>query len=189
MNAPLDIRMDNKAFPQWVQGREGRFELERGRVMEQMTGGSRNHSIVIGRFSIEIGGKLDRSNWNICPTEFAAEIGNSVRFPDLLIEPAGNDGGAFSSNAAVVLIEVRSPASVLQDLKTKLNEYTTLPWREAYIVASQDEPISWIWQRSRDDARAFPPEPQEINGRTEAVSIDALGVTIPLAGLYLGIGH
>lgn len=189
MNAPLDIRMDNKAFLQWVQGREGRFELENGRVMQQMTGGSRNHSLLIGRIAAAYVARLDPAAWAVLPTDLGVEIGDSVRFPDVMIERAGMDGKALSSSEPVVLFEVLSPSSVLRDLKTKLSEYTTLSSLEAYIVASQDEPILWIWQRSRDSARAFPPEPQEINGRSEAVSIDILGVTVPLAELYRGIGH
>ncbi len=122
-------------------------------------------------------------------TDLAVEIADSVRFPDVLVERTGLDGLALSSSEPVVLVEVLSPSSVLRDLKTKLGEYTALPSLEAYIVASQDEPILWIWQRSRDGERAFPLEPTEINGRSESVAIDHLGVMVSLADLYRGIGH
>ena len=88
-----------------------------------------------------------------------------------------------------MLIEVLSPSLVLLDLKTKLGEYTTLPSLEAYIVTSQDEPILWIWQRSAENAHAFPPEPMEMIGRSEMMTIDYLGVSVALADLYRGIGH
>jgi len=181
--------MDNKAFLQWVQEREGRFELERGRVVQQMTGGSRNHFVLAGRFVAQLAARLDPAIWNVGATDLAVEIGESVRFPDVLVEHTGLDGLALSSCEPVVLVEVLSPSSVLRDLKTKLAEYTTLPSLEAYIVASQDEPILWIWQRSRDGELAFPLEPTEINGRSESVAIDHLGVTVSVADLYRGIGH
>lgn len=189
MNAPLDIRMDNAAFLQWVQGREGRFELERGRVMQQMAGRPRNHAILVVRLAAEFINRLDGANWTVCATELAVEIAGSVRYPDVLVERSGGAGSALATTEPVLLVEVLSPSSVLRDLKTKLAEYTTLPSLEVYIVASQDEPIVWIWQRSRDEAREFQPEPQEINGRAEAIAIEAFGVSTPLADLYRGIGH
>ncbi len=189
MNAPLDIRMDNKAFLQWVQGRAGRFELEKGRVVQQMTGGSRNHALLIGRLTAAFAARLDPGLWAVLPTDLGVEIADSVRFPDVMIERAGMDGQALSSSEPVVLIEVLSPSSVLRDLKTKLVEYTALPSLESYIVVSQDEPIVWLWQRSQGNVRAFPVEPLEINGRNETMTIAYLDATIPLAVLYRGIGH
>ena len=60
---------------------------------------------------------------------------------------------------------------------------------EAYVVASQDAPIVWIWQRRPDRDQAFPPEPVEISGPNAVVTVDRLGLTLPLAELYRGIGH
>src|ERR1700730_6179691 len=42
MNIQLPLGMDKVAFLDWVQGREERYELDRGRVI-MMTGGSRAH--------------------------------------------------------------------------------------------------------------------------------------------------
>lgn len=188
MNAPLEIRMDNAAFLQWVQGREGRFELERGRVVQQMTGGSRNHALLIGRFTSELSRQLEKTQWAVMPTELAVEIADSVRFPDVMIEPTGLDGQALSSLSPVVLIEVLSPSSVLRDLKTKVAEYTSLPTLQAYVVASQDEPIVWLWQRPAPDA-PFPAEPAELVGRDKHLALATPGVTVALADLYRGIGR
>jgi Uma2 family endonuclease len=187
MNAPLDLRMDNATFLQWVQGREGRFELERGRVVQQMTGGSLGHAMLIGVFTAAFINRLDRLAWIVMPTELAVEIGDSVRYPDVAIEPRRADTHVLATSNAVVLVEVLSPSSVVRDLKIKLNEYTTLPSLQAYIVASKDEPIVWIWQR--DAAQVFPSDPAEISGWSAHLPVDHLGQTIPLAELYLGIGR
>jgi Uma2 family endonuclease len=187
MNAPLDLRMDNHAFLQWVQGREGRYELEKGRVVQQLTAGSRNHSVLVGRIVMAFGNRLDPTAWNVCPTDLAVEIADSVRYPDILVERTGQDGKALVTSEPIVLVEVLSPSSVVRDLKIKLCEYTALPSLQAYIVASQDEPIVWIWQR--DQAKVFPSDPAEISGRAALLTVDHLAVTIPLAELYLGIGR
>ena len=187
MNAPLDLQMSNAAFLQWVQGQEGRFELERGRVVEQMTWGSRGHSMLVGRVARAFGNRLDDTVWNVCPTDLAVEITDSVRYPDVLVERTGQDTKALAAKDPVVLVEVLSPSSVVRDLNIKLGEYTALQSLQAYIVASQDEPILWVWQRNTDGK--FPSDPVEIAGRTAQLVIDHLGVTIPLAELYFGIGH
>jgi Uma2 family endonuclease len=187
MNALLDLRMDNATFLQWVQGREGRFELERGRVVRQLTGGSRNHAVLVGRIVMALGNRLDLAIWNVCPTDLAVDIADGVRYPDVLVERTGQDGNELATTDPVVLVEVLSPSSVVRDLKTKLREYTALSSLQAYIVASQDEPIVWIWQRNADGS--FPSDPDECSGRSADLPIDHLGITIPLAELYRGIGR
>ena len=84
-------------------------------------------------------------------------------------------------------MEVLSPSSVGTDMVEKLAEYTSLASLEAYIVASQDEPICWVWQRSGED-RSFPKTPEEIAGRDKAIMIAALGISLPLSEIYRGIG-
>ena len=188
MNAPLDLKLDPATFLQWVQGREGRYELERGRVVQQMTGGSRNHSIIAGRFVKALTIAMDDAVWNILSGDLAVTLGNTTRFPDVLVERAGGDGKALETSEPVLLVEVLSPSSVARDLNVKVAEYLSLPSLEAYIVASQDEPIVWIWQRSTEGARDFPKQPVEINGRDQAIALSFFGFGIAMEPLYRGIG-
>lgn len=83
-------------------------------------------------------------------------------------------------------MEVLSPSSAGRDLAIKATEYTSLPSLEAYVVASQDKAIVWVWQRD-PDTRAFPAQPVEIEGLDGIISVPALGVTLPLAEIYRGI--
>ena len=188
MNATVDLKLDPATFLQWVQGREGRYELERGRVVQQMTGGSRNHSIIAGRFVKALTIAMDDAVWNILSGDLAVTLGNTTRFPDVLVERAGGDGKALETSEPVLLVEVLSPSSVARDLNVKVAEYLSLPSLEAYIVASQDEPIVWIWQRSTEGARDFPKQPVEINGRDQAIALSFFGFSIAMEPLYRGIG-
>jgi hypothetical protein len=45
MNVQFPLQMDQQAFLAWVQGREERYELDRGRVI-MITGGSRAHWLI-----------------------------------------------------------------------------------------------------------------------------------------------
>jgi Uma2 family endonuclease len=150
-------------------------------------GGSRQHAALVGRFVLALGSRLDPDIWTVCPTEFAVEIGADIRYPDVLVERVHADRGALSTDDPVVLVEVLSPSSVGTDMTAKLAEYTSLASLEAYIVASQDEPICWVWQRS-GERRSFPQKPEEIAGRNTMIEIAALGLSLPMGVIYHGIG-
>lgn len=186
MNAPLGLKLDKRAFLQWMQKQERRYELKDGEVIMQ-AGVSRRHFTLVGRFVVAFTNRLDLDVWNVGPTDFAVEIGPDIRYPDVLVESVDPDGAALSTDAPVVLVEVLSPSSVGTDMVEKLAEYTSLASLEAYIVASQDEPICWVWQRSGED-RSFPKTPEEIAGRDKAIMIAALGISLPLSEIYRGIG-
>jgi Uma2 family endonuclease len=186
MNAPLGLKLDKRAFLQWVQKQERRYELKDGQVIMH-PGGTKRHAWIIGSFVSLLSARLDPNAWSIGPTDIAIEIGPDIRYPDVVVERIHDDGTALSTDTPTVLVEVLSPSSVGDDMTAKLAEYTSLPSLEAYIVASQDEPICWVWQRSGED-RSFPKTPEEIAGRDKAIAIAAHGVSLPMSEIYRGIG-
>ena len=186
MNAPLGLKLDKRAFLQWVQKQERLHELKDGEVIVH-PGVSRDHSVLVGRFVTALSTRLDADIWSVSPTDFAVEIGPDIRYPDVLVERLSADGKALSTQSPVVLVEVLSPSSVGTDMVEKLAEYTSLPSLEAYIIASQDEPICWVWQRGGED-RSFPKNPEEIAGRDKEIEIAALGIRIPMSEIFRGIG-
>jgi len=186
VNAPLDLMLDKQAFLQWVQRQEGRFELKNGQVIMH-PGGTKRHAWIIGAFVTAFRTRLDLSIWCVGPTDIAIEIGPDIRYPDVVVERIQDDGTALSTQTPTVLVEVLSPSSVGTDMTAKAAEYTSLPSLEAYIVASQEEPICWIWQRGGPE-RSFPPSPAEVAGRDKTVEINALGVSLPMAEIFRGIG-
>ncbi|MDX2258289.1 MAG: Uma2 family endonuclease [Hyphomicrobiaceae bacterium] len=191
MNAPIDLKMTKAEFLRWVEGQEGRYELKDGRVVLQ-AGVSRNHYLVRARYLIALAQRFDTERWNVGTAVFAVEIGDDIRYPDVFVESAGGDGNARSTSQAVLLIEVLSPSSVGTDMTVKLAEYTSLPTLLAYIVASQEEPIVWVWLRGAADGDrpgAFPAKPVEIAGRERSIDVPAIALSISLAEIYRGIGQ
>jgi len=190
MDTPLDTdaRLDKKAFYDWLDQQDGgHYELEDGKIVRVKV--SKGHARIVSHFIKALGRLLDPTVWDVVAAEFALEVGVQVRFPDVVVEPAG-DEKALKCEAAKLLVEVLSPSSVGRDFNLKLAEYKTLETLDAYIIASQDEPICWLWRRGTDaaDARAFPDHPQEIHGRDKAIDVPALGISLPLAEIYLGVG-
>ena len=183
MNALHDLRMDKVTFLRWVQSREGRYELVGGRVVAQDTG-TLDHSDVALAFYELLRPRLSREHWKISLGQLSVEIGEEVRVADVLVAPSVVPRKATSTDQAVLLIEVLSPSSTGPDFGSKRDLYQSLPTLEIYIVASQDEPRLWIWQRARDAARAFPDIPAEISEGTAEIDLSYFGVSFNLNEIY-----
>ena len=182
---PFEAKLDKRAFLKWVQTQERRCELKDGRVIMQ-AGGTRRHVRLIGRIVLALGTRLDGDVWAVAPCDQAVEIGEDIRYPDVVVERLLDDGLSQTTEVPVVLIEVLSPSSVGTDMTVKLAEYTSLESLEAYIVFSQDQPQSLVWQRS-GEKRDFPSKPTEISGQSSEIKIAALGIALPLSEIYRGI--
>ncbi len=183
MNALHDLRMSKAAFLRWVEGREGRYELVGGRVVAQDTG-TRGHSRIGMAFYDMLRAQLSVVDWTVHVGQLSVAIGDEVPVVDAMVEPAGLPMDEVASEAAVLLVEVTSPSSKGHDHGDKRQLYQSLPSLEAYIVASSDEPRLWIWQRSSDAARAFPPSSQEVSDRDEIIKLAYVNVEFTIEDIY-----
>ena len=185
MNSPLDFHLGKQAFLLWAEGREGHFELKGNRIA-MMTGGSRNHAFVIQEIAYAIRRQIDPKLWRIASADLAVEIGEDIRYPDIVVEPAGHDGSALSTATPVFVAEVLSPSSLALDLNIKAAEYMSLPSLEAYLVAAQDEMRMWLWQRPAS-GQPFPKHPQELAGPQARLALAGLALDIAIAEIYAGL--
>ncbi len=183
--APYGAPRDKRSFLHWVQRQEGRFEFKDGRVVMH-AGSARRHAWVTLGFASAFLQRLDPGDWAVGSPDVAVEIGEDIRYPDVVVERKVDDGATLSTSTPIILVEVLSPSSVGRDLNVKLAEYTSLASLEAYFVASQDEPIMWVWQRDAD-TRVFPSKPLEIGGRDGIIEISTLKLSLPLAELFRAI--
>jgi Uma2 family endonuclease len=121
MNVQLPVQMDQQAFLAWVQGREERYELDRGRVI-MMTGGSRAHWQITLNLARVLVARLDPDRYMVLP-EFGVDLGPmSVRFPDVIVDAAGEASEDLLATAPVLIAEVLSPSSERIDLGDKAAE-------------------------------------------------------------------
>lgn len=183
--APYSAPTSKREFLSWIERQERRHEFVRGRVIMQ-AGGSKTHARLQARFITALSNRLDSDVWSTTTSDFAVEIGDDIRYPDVMVERTGGSGRDRTTSKPVLLIEILSPSSVGTDMTEKLAEYTSLPSLEAYVVASQEAPIVWVWQRD-PATRAFPAQSQEISGGTSQIEIAALALSLPLGELYRGI--
>jgi Putative restriction endonuclease len=61
MNIDLPAHIDKPTFLAWVQGREERYELVRGRVV-MMVGAPRNHGLIVMNLVVLLRAQLDPIN-------------------------------------------------------------------------------------------------------------------------------
>lgn len=126
--------MSKAVFLTWVQGQDRRHELKDGRAIMQ-AGGTKRHNWISVNFVTALRARLGSQAWAIGVAGVAVEIGDGIRSPDVIVEPAANDGTALSTDNPILLVEILSPSSVGVDLTIKLAEYTRLASLEAYIIA------------------------------------------------------
>jgi Uma2 family endonuclease len=180
MNVQLPVHMDQSAFLVWVQEREERYELDRGRVI-MMTGGSRAHWQIAINIVKALGARLDPDRFTVL-TEFGVDLGpDSLRFPDVVVDIAGEMPGDLKATAPVLIAEVLSPSSERTDLGDKAAEYLRISSLMAYLVFAQDEMKAWVWKRG---ATEFKPGAEVLEGGDAVIGIESLGVDLPLAEAY-----
>jgi Uma2 family endonuclease len=131
VHAPLTMTKD--VFLAWVVQREERYELAGGRVV-MMVQVTRNHSVVTGNLFLALRTRLEPERHDVAVEVFAVHIGDTVRFPDLLVEPAQTDGKAMRAKAPLFIAEILSPGTLHVDFGDKKREYLSLPTLQAYLV-------------------------------------------------------
>ena len=118
--------------------------------------------------------------------EFGVETDGAIRYPDVVVEPPNLDAPeGRRAEKPIIIVEVLSPSSYARDFVEKCAEYQTIASLEAYIVASQDEPICWHWQRQPD--ATFPRYPEEIAGREASIELKARAIALPMSEIYADI--
>ena len=185
MKAPFDLRLDQTAFNRWLLKQERKYEWKDGRIV-QMNDATRGHASIVSNILYELRSRLDRAQWRVVASDFGVEDETFTRFPDVLVEPLSGDMKSRRSDGAIILFEVLSPSSVDTDLVEKPEEYMSFDSLEAYVVASQDAAICWVWQRDQT-TRAFPAKPLKLVGREQSIAFQARGITLPLAEIYRNI--
>jgi Uma2 family endonuclease len=186
MNAPVQLRMDKHTFLRWAEGREGHYELSGGKVI-MMTGGTRLHAYVTSDLETALKRRIDRTLWAIASADLAVAIGEDIRYPDVIIEAAGQNGDALTTDRPVLIAEVLSASSMALDLHIKAAEYMSLASLETYIVAAQDEPRLWVWNRSKDAGRPWPKAPEEVFGKDKSVPIAHFAIEAPMSEIYAAL--
>ncbi len=187
MNARIELTMDKTTFFRWVQEQDRRYDRVDGKAIVQQ-GSTQHHDRVASEFQFQLRSQLDPDTWLVFGTDFAVDLGDQIRYPDVMVHKMNDDAKAMSTLAPTVLVEVLSSSSVVTDLNIKTPRYRSQRSLDAHIVASQDEARCRVWQRdTRKSDRPFPVEAAIVHGNDARIDIAALGISIALKDNYRGM--
>ena len=188
MTAPALIKVDKATFYRFIANAPDneRYEYVEGRIVQQQPGGTLEHASIAKRFAGAIERQLEETAWTVLSgSDRGVDTKKTVRFPDVVVEPAGAASDSISTDKPVLLVEVLSPSSGDRDLTTKPDEYMGIASLQAYIVASQTAPECLVWLRRANGA--FPADGELVSGRDQMIDVPQLNLTIPLAEVYRGV--
>ena len=175
MNVITRPTMTVEEFLAWEQDQEWRHEFD-GESIIEMNGESRQHNRLAWRLALILQVQVDLSKFEIITSGVQFRVGNTVRYPDLIVAPVADDA-AFVADP-VFLLEVISPSSGRQDTVVKPAQYIQCPSLRHYLVLRQREMAGVVWERDGERWTQTP-----LAGPC-VVSFAAIGATVQLADLY-----
>ena len=185
MNVQSTPRMSVDAFFRWMEGEDGKYELVNGMPRLQPWV-KRSHSLIVGNIDFALKSRLDLGIYAVHQGDFAIATGpRSIRYADLIVEPAGGLLEARTTENAVLLIEVLSESTMHIDFGEKLQEYQALPTLDTYLIVAQTIQRCWRWTRGDDGG--WPAEPLHVEASDASVAIERLGVSLAFADIYRNV--
>jgi Uma2 family endonuclease len=174
-------------FLRWNEGREGKREFVRGRVVEMMINTTRNHARIAADLLVALRTRLDRAVWDVGSADFGVVTPAGVRYPDVYVDRRGpqSQGGDLAATEPVILAEILSASSYGRDFVEKLSEYQAIPSLRHYLILSQDDARAWLWSRMEGGGWS---DVVELAGTSGDVRLSGVGIELPMSELYASAG-
>lgn len=122
-----------------------------------------------------------RHSWEVLPGIGVRVSPNNVPVPDILIRPFDDLKGVECADM-IVAFEVLSPSTADRDLRWKREAYAKLASLQHYVVIAQDAVEVAAYDRAAGFAE------RRFYGLAERLDLTALGLSLPLAEIYLDTG-
>ena len=172
---------DADEFLATFQDVDGRIEYVDGRVVTMMTNVTLAHYRTANRFVRQLAGLEDRGLL-VGAADFGVQIGQDVRYPDVLVfEPADLDDTDRRTNTPLLIGEILSEATTHIDFGPKAEQYLSLGSLRHYVILAQDRANAWVW--ARGDGGAFG-DPVVLKSQDETIELSAFDLEIPLSAIY-----
>jgi Uma2 family endonuclease len=182
MNIQAKLPTTPDEFLRWNEGREGKREFVRGRVVEMMINVTRNHAAIASNFLYALITRIDRKIFTVGSADFGVRTPDGIRYPDIFVDrkTLASQGDDLAATEPVVLVEVLSPSSFGRDFVEKMSDYKGVDSLRHYLILSHEEPRVWMTSRQGAEWAA----PIEIVGIDEVISLSALQIEVPVSEIY-----
>nr|WP_294502718.1 Uma2 family endonuclease [uncultured Rhodopila sp.] len=163
-------------FLAWERAQPTRYEFD-GIQPVAMTGGSFADARTITRLTTALNNRLQPPCEAIGP-ELKVETPGRIRYPDasVVCSAPADDSDIVTPT---VVFEVLSPSTALTDRRVKAAEYAAVPAIQAYVMLETDRPGITVRRRSTGW------EAETVSGLDADLPLPEIGVTIPLAAIYV----
>ncbi len=181
--APTPAPMTREAFLDWAERQELPYEFD-GVEPVPMNGGSFWHFKITSNIMRELFTRLDERTYQVLPPGAGiSTVGDKVRFPDVLVIPAGTSSPVRLMPNPIVVFEVKSPSSDRLDRFTKAREYAAVPSILRYVLLEQDSMHGSVMSR-RAGGQSWTLDPLT---QGETLRLPEIGAEVPLDAFYAGV--
>ena len=176
------IPTEPDAFIAWENRQKGRYELIDG-IAYAMTGGTFAHSRIAANIVSGLHRRLAGQPCSVHGSDLKLRSpSDAVMYPDALVHCGSAADDATEIADPVLVAEVLSPRTRRYDMLAKRNAYLVIPSLRHILLVSPDACRVELETR-RDDGTWLLSLHQRLD---DALVLDALGVTLPLAEIYAG---
>jgi len=169
-------------FLRWNEGREGKREFVRGKVVEMTINVTRNHAEIAANLLHVLRQQLDRKSCSVGSADFGVRTADGIRYPDVFVDRKSerSRGVDLAATDPLLLAAILSPSSFGRDFVEKMSDYQGIDSLLYFLILSHEEPRVWLSRRAAEGWDA----PEEIFGEEATVSLGLLRVEFSLAEIY-----
>ena len=168
-------------FLAWESRQEIKYEFD-GFEPVAMAGGSVDHARIQRNLALAVGGRLRGTPYEFLGSDMKLLAANRARYPDGQIVCGPADGDATFTTAPVVMFEVVSAGDETRDRVVKAAEYLRIPTVQAYVLLDSQRVQVPVMTRVGDAGAV---REGSAGGN---LTLPAVGLDVPLAELYAGVG-
>ncbi len=180
-------KVSRAVFLDYLDSIEGKAEYLNGEIYD-MAGGSIPHSLIEANISGEMRTALLGSICKVFSSNLTIQIESdgSIVFPDASVfcgKPETTPDRKDIATNPTLIVEVLSPSNMKWDRGGKLLKYWTIPSLVEYVIIEQTHPQVDVYTKSPNGEWVF----SSYQDLEDVVSLNSLGIKIPLSGIYLGV--
>jgi Uma2 family endonuclease len=178
--------MSEAEYLAFADKQEFKYEYRAGKIYA-MTGGSVRHGVITAGVSTHLSNQLGDRDCTVTSPDVRVYIANrrAYRYPDVTVfcgAPVYLEGRTDTITNPMLLVEVLSPGTALEDRNDKLVEYTQIDHLQAYVLVAQDEPKVEVFRRHEAGKWLY----EYVTGLDTEIAVPVLGtdVRLSLAQIY-----
>lgn len=184
MSAVLKTKLTETEYLAKERRAEFRSEFYRGEMFA-MAGASREHILIAGNCSRELGNQFKGRCCEVYSTDMRVKVSATglYTYPDVVIvcgEPEFLDGEVDTLLNPTVLIEVLSHSTESYDRGAKAELYRRIPSLREHVLIAQDRPHVEVLVRQADGNWLL----QETSDIDQTVTIPSVSVSLSMRDIY-----